>query len=71
MADKKKTRVVQLDIELATGSGTTYTRAEDDLDSMQLTDTNVVMLFNSRGDMIAMYSPMLWVHVASKFEDIA
>ena len=42
---------------------TTFTRETDGIDSMQVTESNVLVLRKENGDAVAMFNPLGWQHV--------
>ena len=64
-------RLMKVDVTLADGTGTTWTRADDKLDKAALTETNVLMILGSEGEVLMMYGPMMWLTAASTYDDVA
>lgn len=70
MMTKNTKRLVQVDVTLADGKGTTWTRENDGLDKAALTETNVLMILDAEGQVLMMYGPMMWLTAASKYEEV-
>ena len=68
---KNTKRLVRVDVVKSDGEGQAWTRAGDGLDKAMLTETNVLMLMGVDGQVLMMYSPMMWLTAESTYEDAA
>lgn len=71
MMTKNTKRLTQVDVTLADGTGTTWTRADDGLDKAALTETNVLMIIDDNDQVLMMYGPHQWTSVASTYAEVS
>lgn len=63
-------QLLSVDIEKSDGDGIRYSREGDDLNSVLVSDGNVLVLQDAEENVIAFYSPMLWLRVDATYEEV-